>query len=207
MSEMSSHDSHPESRRDYDLVFNAETVRALRRVTRTPQALFVVTLVGVPIVLMAIEPLVSLSPPMLKLLGIVSFVAIFGTGLWAAMPTREVRREVKHAIVWFIARIFGRDHKLPSEYQPEEDDENHDPEPLAVPALVAGRAPLDWAIVIGFPALVAAHVVAIRKVPLGVGLVGCIVLSAFLFHRSRGGLMRPTFSPENPPHGRQRGEP
>lgn len=186
---------------DRDRVFNAETCRAIRRVSRTPQALFVAVVVGVPIVLVAIEPLVSPSPPLPRLLGIAYVVAVFATGFWAIMPTREVRREVKHALVWTLARLFRQDHKLPAEYQPVEDDEDHD-EPPAVPALALRRAPLDWAIVIGLPVMIAARVVTIQKVPLGVGLVGCIVLGAFLFHLSRGGLMRPTYPPEDPPHER-----
>lgn len=190
----------PEIAGDRDRVFNAETCRALRRGSRTPQAVFVMTVLGA-IALWAIGALFSLSPspPLLNLLGIAYFVAVIGTALWAAMPTREARRVVKHTVVWSIARIFGHEHKLPPEYHPAADSEDHDPEPPAVPALAAGRAPLDWVVLIGFPAAVAFRLILVDGVALGVALGGCIVLGAILVRFTREGLMRPTYPPEDPP--------
>jgi hypothetical protein len=68
-----------------------------------------------------------------------------------------------------------------------------------VPALAAGRAPLDWVIAVGFPAAVALRIIVVDEVALGVALGGCLVLGAVLFHLSRGGLMRRTYPLEDPP--------
>lgn len=169
----------PQIAGDRDRVFNAETVRALRRMSRTPQALFVAMLVGFPIILVAIEPLISLSSPLPRLLVIAYSVAVVLTGFWAAMPTREVRREVKHALIWTFARIVGRDHKLPAEYQPAEDD--HD-EPLAVPALALGRAPIDWFFIFSMPLVGFSIVTDTFEMSVSIPLLGgCIALGAVMF--------------------------
>lgn len=181
---------------NHDRVFNAETCRALRRVSRSRMAVGVFTLALLaPAAIVAISALFSPSPLLVQWLGIAYLGVVFGTSLWVTMPTREARREVKHAVVWFVAKIVGRDHKLPSEYQPEADGEDH-AEPPAVPALAAGRAPLDWGILIGFPAAVALRLIVVDGVALGVALGGCIVLGAILVRFTRGGFMRSTYPPE-----------
>jgi hypothetical protein len=68
-----------------------------------------------------------------------------------------------------------------------------------VPAPAAGRVPLDWVILIGFPAAVAFRLLVVDGVAVGVALGGCIVLSAFLFYLTREGFVRPTYPPEDPP--------
>lgn len=71
-----------------------------------------------------------------------------------------------------------------------------------VPAPVAGRVPLDWVILIGFPAAVALRLIVVNEVALGVALGGCIVLGAILVRFTHRGFRRGPFLSEGAPHGR-----
>jgi hypothetical protein len=194
----------PQTAGDRARVFNAETCRALRRVSRTPQAVFIMTLVLGAIALQAIGVLFSPSRLLLVWLVITYFVAVIVTGLWAAMPSREVRREVKHALVWSIARIFGRDHKLPSEYQPEVDAEDHDPNPPLRPELALGLSPEGCFCVFGGPlALLYGVLSEFGGVNPLLSIGGCIAFSGVLFVLIKHSPMANTYPPEDPPHDRE----
>jgi hypothetical protein len=71
-----------------------------------------------------------------------------------------------------------------------------------VPALAAGRVPLDWVVLIGFPAAVALRLIVVNEVALGVALGGCIVLGAILVHFTHRGFRQRPFPLEGAPHGR-----
>ena len=193
------HDQHGSRR---DRVFNAETCRALRRVSRSRMAVFAFVVV---LGFSAIWAMGSLLPTsaLLGWLGVAYLVAVISAGLWALLPPREVRREVMRALVWHLARKFDREHALPAEYRPLSIDDDRDPESFAVPSLAFGRGPRDWALVIGVPAAVAVRLAIMPEVPLGVALGGCIIFGGVLLRVTRGGFFRSTYHPEDPPPDRR----
>lgn len=189
-----------------DRVFNAETCRALRRVSRTSEAVFLVTLVLGAVAIWAFEALFSPSRLLLVWLLGAYWVAVIVTGLRAAIPSREVRHELKCEAVWVVAQTVGLEQRLPpeSEYRPSTDTDDHDPEPPARPALALGRSARDWFLSVT-PPLMALYV-GMNEQGLSAGAILLLgVLAAVgpaMFWTTRESN---TYPPEDPPHGRQRG--
>jgi hypothetical protein len=184
MSEMSSHDSHPESRRDYDLVFNAETVRALHREARVWVG--IAAIFGMWVVALAaifVGGPVSLVPPSMQtVVGVLITLSVVPAVIWWVMG-REGFRAIQRETVWIIRQKVGLEHKLPpeSEYRPFTDTD--DDESPAYPALVLGRATHEWAFIVGLPLAVMLRIVVDSAffLPLSVGLGGCVALGAVMF--------------------------
>lgn len=197
MIEMSSHDAHPESRRDRDLVFNAETCRVLRRKARSWESVTALVL-ALALIPLSVIGLVFPSPSVRKILGIAYFLAVVAAVLWFVLPPREVLDKLKREAIWIIAQKVGFEDRLPheSEYRPTDTDDD-EPEPFARPALALGRSAMDWFSIL-IPPLAALCFGITQDPPVGVVLL----LAAFgplLFWETR---QSNTYPPEDPPHER-----
>lgn len=152
-----------------DLVFNAETCRAIRQKARN---LGLASVVAAPILCVALGFVIVLSVLPLPL--IVSFIATVAVALLASttvamglmwigvVPEKALRRELRHVID-----------------DPDALREGNEDEP-AVPALAAGRSGFDWMYILGMPLMLILWMDISDDIsPLLIA--GCIVLGVGLF--------------------------
>lgn len=145
---MSSQNPHSESQRDYDHVFNAETIRALRREAHTfaRAGVLVGTYVIALVAITEVGPLPVVPSPM-KLIATLLATLLFFLGVFFWIMDRDVIVAVFRETVWIGAQRFGLEEKLPpeSEYRPV----IYESPPR--PALAFGRTLQDWGIIVMVP--------------------------------------------------------
>lgn len=148
-----------------DLVFNAETCRALRRdlweFTRVVAvcATFYLGMLGISVIRVVAFPQSAVAE---GIVAVISLMAVIAVMKWFnLLPTREELRKLPGLIVALR--------------NPEDDGQDS-----AVPALAAGRSGADWMIILGLPLVLLLRVIIVHDArPLLLG--GCIALGGVLF--------------------------